>query len=86
MSLKINVSKVSTDDRSDGLPHTVCLAQELINGFLWGWRLIMLYQLYGLLRDNQATSHPPLLSPGRREPQLPVAGPRGGVKGVRPFI
>lgn len=41
------------------------LAQELINGFLWGWRLIMLYQLYRLLRDNQANSHPPMLSPGQ---------------------
>lgn len=41
---------------------TVRLAQGLLNGVLWGGRLMMLYQLYGVLRDNRAHSHPPLLS------------------------
>lgn len=59
--LETDVSEVPTDDSRDRRPH-VRLAQGLLNGVLWGGRLVMLYQLYGLLRDNRAHSHPPLLS------------------------
>lgn len=65
MSLKINVSKVSTDDRSDPLPHAGAWPMNSLMDFFGDVGLITLYQLYRLPRDNHTNSHPPMLSPGR---------------------
>lgn len=64
VSLKINVSKVS-DDRSDRLPHTTCPAQEIVNGFLWGWWITNASPAVQAPKGQTgANSHPPVLSPG----------------------